>query len=66
MLTTMENNGLDAINGAAELAEILRSIESSRTTGELAALTEKLHAVNHSLLDSLEEKVSGKTGIARG
>jgi hypothetical protein len=66
VLTTMENNGLDAINGAAELAEILRSIESSRTTGELAALTEKLHAVNHSLLDSLEEKVSGKTGIARG
>lgn len=65
VLTTMENNGLDSINGAAELAEILRSIESSETTGELAASAEKLHAVNHLLLDSLEEKVSGKRGIAR-
>ncbi len=56
VLVTMENNGLDTINGAAELAEILRSIESAKTADELAELTEKLHAVNHLLLDSLEEK----------
>ncbi len=56
VLVTMENNGLDKINGAAELAEILRSIESAKTADELAELTEKVHAVNHLLLDSLEEK----------
>jgi len=56
VLVTMENNGLDTINGAAELAEILRSIESAKTADELAELTEKVHAVNHLLLDSLEEK----------
>jgi len=56
VLVTMENNGLDTINGAAELAEILRSIESAKTADELAELTEKVHAVNHLLLDSLEKK----------
>ncbi len=56
VLVTMENNGLDKINGAAELAEILRSIESAKTADELAELTEKVHAVNHLLLDSLEKK----------
>jgi len=56
VLVTMENNGLDTINGAAELAEILRSIETAKTADELAELTEKVHAVNHLLLDSLEKK----------
>ena len=55
VLVTMENNGLDTINGAAELAEILRSIESAKTADELAELTEKVHTVNHLLLDSLEK-----------
>ena len=55
VLVTMENNGLDTIRGAAELAEVLRSIESAKTADELAKLTEKVHAVNHLLLDSLEE-----------
>jgi len=56
VLVTMENNGLDTINGAAELAEILRSIETAKTADELAELTEKVHTVNHLLLDSLEKK----------
>ena len=55
ILATMENNGLDAVNGAAELTEVLRTIESAKTADELAELTEKVHAVNHLLLDSLEE-----------
>ena len=55
MLVTMENNHLDTIEGAAELAEILRFIESAKTADELAELTEKLHTVNHLLLDSLEK-----------
>jgi len=56
VLVTMENNGLDTINGAAELREILRSIKSAKTMHEVAELTEKVHAVNHLLLDSLERK----------
>ncbi len=56
VLVTMENNGLDTINGAAELAEILRSIETAKTADQLAELTEKVHTVNHLLLDSLEER----------
>jgi len=56
ILVTMGNNGLDTIKGAAELAEVLRSIESAKTLDELAELTEKMHSVNHLLLDSLEEK----------
>jgi len=54
VLVTMQNNALDKINGAAELSGILKSIESAETEDELAELTEKLHAVNHTLLNSLE------------
>lgn len=54
VLVTMENNALDKISGAAELVEILRSIESAKSGQELADLTEKVHAINHLLLDSLE------------
>jgi len=56
VLITMGNNGLDTINGAAELTDILRSIEAAKTVEEIAQLTEKLHAINHLLLDSLEER----------
>ena len=54
VIVTMKNNALDKINGAADLSGILESIESAETADELAELTEKLHAVNHTLLDSLE------------
>ncbi len=54
VLVTMQNNALDKINGAVELSGILGSIESAETADELAEITEKLHAVNHTLLDSLE------------
>ena len=54
VLVTMQNNELDKINGAVELNGILESIESAETADYLAELTEKLHAVNHTLLDSLE------------
>jgi len=54
VLVTMQNNALDKINGAVELGGILESIESAETADELAELTEKLHAVNHTLLNSLE------------
>ena len=54
VLVTMQNNALDKIKAAAELSDILKSVESAGTADELAGLTEKLHAVNHTLLDSLE------------
>ena len=54
VLVTMQNNALDKINGAFELSGILESIESAETADELSELTEKLHAVNHTLLNSLE------------
>ncbi len=54
VLTTMENNALDTIKGAAELKNILHAVESAETQDELAELTEKLHTINHVLLDSLE------------
>ena len=54
VLTTMKNNDLDTIEGAAELARILRSVESAETVDELAELTEEVHAVNHTISDSLE------------
>ena len=56
VIVTMQNNALDKINGADELSGILKSIDSAETADELAELTEKLHAVNHTLLDSLEGK----------
>jgi hypothetical protein len=56
VIVTMQNNELDKINGAVELNGILESIESAETTDELAKITEILHTVNHTLLDSLEER----------
>ena len=56
ILVTMENNDLDKINGAAELADVLHSIELAKNLDELAELTETMHSVNHLLSDSLEEK----------
>lgn len=60
ILVNMENNGLDTINGAGELVEVLRHVESTKTLNELAGLTEEMHSVNHLLLDSLEEKCRDK------
>ncbi len=54
LVTTMENNGLGAIDGAAELATILRGVQSARTMEGLAELTEQLHTAGHTLLDALE------------
>jgi hypothetical protein len=55
LLTTMENNKLGRINGAEQLREILRAVESAETLGALAELTEELHQTGHVLLDALEE-----------
>jgi hypothetical protein len=54
LLTTMSNNDLDTLDGAPELAEILREVESAKSMEALAGLTEELHATGHVLLDALE------------
>lgn len=54
VLSTMKNNGLDKIEGAAELGQILYAVESAKTLDDLAELTEEVHAVNHKISDSLE------------
>ena len=56
VLVTMENNGLDKIDGAGELVEILNRVESADSADDLAELSEEVHQVNHLLLDSLEAK----------
>jgi hypothetical protein len=54
LMTTMSNNSLDTLDGAKELAEILLAVESARSLKDLSGLTERLHTVGHTLLDSLE------------
>lgn len=49
VVKTLENNDLGAIEGVAELRQLLRTIESAETMGELAGLAEEVHAVNHTL-----------------
>lgn len=61
VLVTMKNNGLETINGAVELTEILRAITSAKSETELAELTEKVHAVHHILFDSLDP--SRRSGV---
>ena len=54
LLTTMQNNDLDTLDGATEMAEILRRVESAQSMEALARLTEELHTAGHILLDALE------------
>jgi hypothetical protein len=54
LLTTMKNNDLDGLDGAAELGEILRQVEAAGSMEALAGLSEELHMAGHVLLDALE------------
>ena len=53
VLETLESNGLDTIDGAADLAGLLRAVEAAETMEELAGLAEPIHVVNHTLSDAL-------------
>src|SRR4030042_1842176 len=44
LLTTMRNNGLDALDGGFEVNRILEAVESAKSLEDLAELTERLHA----------------------
>ncbi|MBP7049589.1 MAG: hypothetical protein KBE65_01095 [Phycisphaerae bacterium] len=54
LVTTMKNNSLDTLDGAGEVTEILRAVESAKDLDHLAEQTERLHAAGHTLLDALE------------
>jgi hypothetical protein len=54
VLDVLEGNELSGIDGAVDLAGLLRAVESAVTMDELADLAEEIHAVNHMLCDSLE------------
>jgi hypothetical protein len=54
LLTTMHNNDLDRLDGAAELKKILLAVESAPSMDALAELAEELHTAGHTLLDALE------------
>lgn len=56
VLATMKKNGLDKVDGAAQLAEVLKSIKSAKSADDLAQLSEKVYMVNNLLPDSLEER----------
>lgn len=55
LLATMENNSLDTLDGASEVREILRAVESAESMDALAELAERLHAAGHVLVDALEQ-----------
>ncbi len=54
LVTTMQNNGLDGLNGASELIGLLHETEAAGTMKALSELTERLHEAGHTLLDALE------------
>ena len=55
LLTTMQNNDLDHLAGAAKLEEIVGATESAATLEVLAELAEELHTAGHTFLDALEK-----------
>jgi len=55
LLTTMRNNDLDHLAGAAKLEEIVGATESAATLEALAELAEELHTAGHTFLDALEK-----------
>ena len=56
-LKVLEKNDLATVDGAEALAELVRKVESAETMADLASLTEQVHAINHTLCDSLEKNV---------
>lgn len=64
VLDVMALNGLDALDGVAELKGLLQTIESAPTLAQLANLAETIHAVDHRLTDALEESCQVPQGMS--
>ena len=54
VLDVLERNDLSDINGREQLAALLDTMNSAETLAQLAELTDRIHAVNHTLCDALE------------
>lgn len=54
LVTTMQNNSLDGLNGASELLDLLHETQAAGSMKALSELTERLHQAGHTLLDALE------------
>jgi|GEM_PF-719032 hypothetical protein len=61
-LATLRNNGLGAIDGAAQLEAMVGAIEAAATMEELAALAEAVHALGHTLSEALEREAAARSG----
>ena len=57
ILRVMEANGLAHLEGVETLRHLLEEIAAAESLAALAALTEPVHAVNHTLVDALEALV---------
>ncbi len=55
VLTAMENNGLQELNGYAELCRLEGAALAAGSLAALADLAEPIHQANHAVTDALEE-----------
>ena len=54
LVTTIQNNSLDGLDGVRELSDLLHDTERAGSMRALSELTEGLHQAGHTLLDALE------------
>ncbi len=54
VLQVLEANGLDEIDGVAQLRALLQATEAADSLEALVALAEPIHIVSHALSDALE------------
>ena len=55
VLSVLDNNGLSALPGCAELARLRQSTETAAALSDLADLAGPIHQANHIITDALEE-----------
>ncbi len=56
VLATMENNGLQGLNGYAELTRLEQAALAAESLAALAELAEPIHMANHAVTDAMEER----------
>jgi len=56
VLDAMRANGLDVLDGHADLGRFLESVRAVASASELADMTETVHQFGHRLCDALEGK----------
>ena len=64
VLDVMALNGMDELDGVADLKGLLETIEAATSLVQLADLAETIHAVDHRLTDALEESCQVPQGVS--